>query len=62
MTTKLLRIKNIFLCLVALLISLPAYLSAQTPFITTWKTDNPGASNSTSITLSVGGSGINYDV
>ena len=34
--------------------------NAQTEFITTWKTDNPGTSNSTSITIpTVGG---NYDV
>ncbi|MBX2929637.1 MAG: BspA family leucine-rich repeat surface protein [Saprospiraceae bacterium] len=33
-----------------------------TPFITTWKTDNPGTSNSTSITIPTTGSGYNYDV
>jgi surface protein len=32
------------------------------PFITTWKTDNPGTSNSTSITIPTTGSGYNYDV
>ncbi len=37
-------------------------LNAQAPFITTWKTDNPGTSNSTSITIPTTGSGYNYDV
>ena len=32
------------------------------PFITTWKTDNAGTSNSTSITIPTTGSGYNYDV
>lgn len=32
-------------------------------FVTTWKTDNPGTSNSTSITIPTGGGpGFNYDV
>ncbi len=33
-----------------------------TEFITTWKTDNPGTSNSTSITIPTTGGGYNYDV
>ena len=32
------------------------------PFITTWKTDNVGTSNSTSITIPTTGTGYNYDV
>jgi len=36
--------------------------TAQQPFITTWKTDNPGTSNSTSITIPTGGGGYNYEV
>jgi surface protein len=32
------------------------------PFITTWKTDNPGTSNTTSITIPTIGTGYNYDV
>jgi surface protein len=32
------------------------------PFITKWKTDNPGTSNSTSITIPTTGTGYNYDV
>ncbi len=32
------------------------------PFITTWKTDNTGTSNSTSITIPTTGTGYNYDV
>ena len=31
-------------------------------FVTTWKTDNAGSSNSTSITIPTTGSGYNYDV
>jgi surface protein len=31
-------------------------------FITTWKTDNPGSSNATSITIPTTGSGYNYNV
>ena len=31
-------------------------------FITTWKTDNPGISNDTSITIPITGSGYNYDI
>jgi len=31
-------------------------------FITTWKTDNPGSSDSTSITIPTTGTGYNYDV
>ncbi len=31
-------------------------------FITTWKTDNPGTSNSTSISIPTNGPGYNYDV
>ncbi len=35
---------------------------AQQPFITTWKTDNSGISNSTSITIPTTGGGYNYEV
>ncbi len=35
---------------------------AQQPFITTWKTDNLGTSNSTSITIPTIGAGYNYEV
>ncbi len=37
---------------------------AQSPndFVTTWKTDNPGTSNGTSITIPTFGIGYNYDV
>jgi surface protein len=37
-------------------------LFSQNPFITTWKTDNAGSSNSTSITIPTIGGGYNYDV
>ena len=36
--------------------------SGGCPFITTWKTDNPGSSSSTSITIPTTGSGYNYSV
>jgi len=36
--------------------------SATDYFITTWKTDNPGTSNSTSITIPTTGGGYSYDV
>lgn len=32
------------------------------PFLTTWKTDSPGTSNSTSITIPTTGTGYSYDV
>ncbi len=31
-------------------------------FVTTWKTDNPGSSNSTSIKIGTAGTGYNYDI
>jgi surface protein len=37
-------------------------IAAQAPFITTWKTDNYGDSNNTSITISTEEGGYNYDV
>lgn len=39
-----------------------AQVFAQTEFIATWKTDNPGTSNATSIRIPTTGSGYNYDV
>lgn len=58
------------LCLVTAQKSLIAFIlfifslsaSAQNEFITTWKTDNPGTSNPTSITIPTAGPGYNYDV
>lgn len=37
-------------------------LYAQAPFITTWKTDNPGVSGNNQITIPTTGTGYNYDV
>ena len=34
----------------------------STDFVTTWKTDNAGSSNSTSITIPTQGGGYNYSV
>ncbi|HUH27947.1 BspA family leucine-rich repeat surface protein [Gelidibacter sp.] len=39
-----------------------ANCSGNDYFVTTWKTDNPGASNARSITIPTFGSGYNYDV
>ena len=39
--------------------SIPAFAQS---FITTWKTDNFGISDSTSITIPTTGSGYNYDI
>jgi LPXTG-motif cell wall-anchored protein len=36
--------------------------AANTHFVTTWKTDNPGTSSSTSITIPTTGTGYSYDV
>jgi surface protein len=52
--------KNLFFLFMALLIS--QNVLAQRPFITKWKTDNAGTSNSTSITIPTTGTGYNYDV
>ena len=41
---------------------LSSFVFSQNEFITTWKTDNPGASNNTSITIPTTGAGYNYDV
>ena len=41
---------------------LATLLGAQRPFVTVWKTDNPGTSNATSITIPTGGGYFNYDV
>ncbi len=38
------------------------YVFAQTPFITTWKTDNPGGSANNQITIPTTGTGYNYSV
>ncbi len=53
---------RILALLIALLSAniLMAQLSSH--FVTTWKTDNPGTSNSTSITIPTNGSGYNYNV
>ncbi|MBK9255113.1 MAG: BspA family leucine-rich repeat surface protein [Saprospiraceae bacterium] len=46
----------------AIRITVSSPTTAFIPFITTWKTDNPGTSNSTSITIPTTGTGYNYDV
>lgn len=40
----------------------PASALSTTDFVTTWKTNNPGTSGSTSITIPTFGTGYNYDV
>ncbi len=53
---------SVFLFLVGLFSIIPKSAFAAGEFITTWKTDNPGTSNSTSITIPTTGAGYNYDV
>ena len=49
--------------LLFLLLTLNSFYSwSQNEFITTWKTDNPGTSNSTSISIPTFGGGYLYDV
>ena len=45
-----------------LLLFFTKFAIGQNPFITTWKTDNPGTSNSTSISIATVGGGFDYDV
>ncbi len=52
-------LRSVLLCL-TILAATTAY--AQQPFVTTWKTDNPGTSNGTSITIPTTGAGYNYEV
>ncbi|WP_431135329.1 BspA family leucine-rich repeat surface protein [Psychroserpens mesophilus] len=56
--------KKSYILLIQFLIALTfsVSLDAQNEFITTWKTDNPGTSNATSITIPTIGVGYNYDV
>ncbi|KAA0989216.1 BspA family leucine-rich repeat surface protein [Dyadobacter aurulentus] len=50
------------LALLCLIILAATTAFAQQPFITTWKTDNPGDSNGTTITIPTTGGGYNYEV
>ncbi len=56
--------KHSFLRVMLLCIGCFAFTAAyaQLPFISTWKTDNPGTSSSTSITIPTTGAGYNYEV
>ncbi|MCB0492190.1 MAG: BspA family leucine-rich repeat surface protein [Cyclobacteriaceae bacterium] len=47
--------------IILILFGLPAIASGQA-FITTWKTDNPGSSGTTEITIPTTGAGYNYDI
>ncbi|UII31098.1 BspA family leucine-rich repeat surface protein [Fulvivirga ulvae] len=47
---------------IAVTLSAISTAKAQAPFITTWKTDNHGVSNGTSIYLKLGAGSFNYDV
>ena len=63
MITKLLYSKTAQKSLILLtffIFSISAF--SQNEFITTWKTDNPGTSNDSSITIPTTGAGYNYDV
>jgi surface protein len=50
------------LLLLCILFSAATTASAQRPFITTWKTDNPGSSNNTSISIPTYEGSYNYEV
>lgn len=54
------NINSIFIVLFSLLLS--NFIVAQTPFVTTWKTDNIGTSEDNQITIPTIGSGYNYDI
>lgn len=59
------RTKMTILSTIVLIFSFTFFAVAESstqPFITTWKTDNPGTSGSTSITIPTEGTGYNYDV
>ena len=46
----------------SILVALVASGQSTTSFVTTWKTDNPGTSSNTQITIPASGSGYNYNV
>jgi uncharacterized repeat protein (TIGR01451 family) len=52
--------KNAILLAISLLFSLHAHAAMSDHFVTSWKTDNPGFSNDTSITISVDNVAFNY--
>jgi surface protein len=54
--------KSIGIILGAVLLSLPLFVEAQNPFITIWKTDNPGVSAPTQIQIPATGTGYQYDI
>ncbi|MEQ8477100.1 BspA family leucine-rich repeat surface protein, partial [Fulvivirga sp.] len=54
-------IYRLLLCLVCLAF-FQSFVIAQQPFITTWKTDNPGTSEDNQITIPTTGVGYNYTV
>src|SRR5690606_10743669 len=53
---------TIFFFLILSIFSISAQAQGQAPFVTTWKTDNPGVSNSDQITIPTDGSGYNYHI
>ncbi|MFK7782003.1 BspA family leucine-rich repeat surface protein [Psychroserpens sp.] len=52
----------LFTAFIVVILSNSSNASAQNEFITTWKTDNPGTSNASSITIPTVGGGYFYDV
>ena len=48
--------------LILLLLSLNCAAAPEDHFVTTWKTDNPGDSNDSSITIPTNGTGYSYSV
>ena len=46
----------------SILLGIVQLVAQSTDFVTTWKTDNPGTSSPTSVTIPTSGSGYNYSV
>ncbi len=60
---RLKRVGAVTFCFTLFLLTVAASGTSQDlPFVTTWKTDNPGSSNSTSISIPTSGDGYLYDV
>ncbi|MGB3799404.1 MAG: BspA family leucine-rich repeat surface protein [Lewinella sp.] len=63
LSSRLSRVGAIKMMALLLLVAAAApVVGNNLPFVTVWKTDNPGTSNSTSITIPTSGSGYSYDV
>lgn len=59
---KMRRTKNLISKVLLLLLTVFAFTATSQPFITTWKTDNPGVSANNQITIPTTGTGYNYNI